>query len=98
MIATKPLLTFSAKDPTRGHLRREIAYNSAMETSKPVRDLPVWLGRRGDSEPDPYAGMTIGERVALVWPLTLTAWEFAGKPVHESRLPRDVDRVIRRER
>lgn len=61
-------------------------------------DMPVWIGRRGEREPNPYSGMTIGERVALVWPLTLAAWEFAGKPAHESRLRRDVDRVVRRGR
>jgi hypothetical protein len=78
--------------------RHVISYTFEMDSSKPDRDLPFWIGRRGDREPDPYAAMTVGERVAMVWPLTLAAWEFAGKPVHESRLRRDVDRVVRRKR
>jgi hypothetical protein len=40
--------------------------------------------------------LTPGERIALVWPLTVDAWAFMGEPIGESRLPRDVGRVLRR--
>lgn len=59
--------------------RHLISYMCGMDSSKPDRDLPVWIGRGGEREPDPYAAMTVGERVEMVWPLTLAAWEFAGK-------------------
>jgi len=57
-----------------------------------------WLGSRGDEEPDSCATMTPAERIEMVWPITLTAWAFAGKPFDESRLRRDVESFGRRER
>lgn len=57
-----------------------------------------WIGARGQPEPDPYAAMTVTERIKLVWPLTVAAWAFSGNPWDESRLRRDVERVVRRER
>ena len=42
--------------------------------------------------------MTVAERIKLVWPLTVAAWAFSGNPWDESRLRRDVERVVRRER
>lgn len=38
---------------------------------------------------------TVAERIAMMWPLALEAWAFAGEPVVEQRLPRHVERVIR---
>lgn len=61
-------------------------------------DLPEWIGRRGQPEPNPYASLTVAERIELVWPLTLAAWAFSGKPADESRLRRDVECVVRRRR
>jgi hypothetical protein len=40
--------------------------------------------------------MTPGERIALVWQLTVDSWAFMGEPIGESRLSRHVGRVIRR--
>jgi hypothetical protein len=57
-----------------------------------------WIGRRGDEEPDVYAAMTAAERIELVWPITVTAWAFSGKPCDESRLRRDVESLGRRKR
>ena len=57
-----------------------------------------WVGSRGQPEPDPYAAMTVAERIELVWPLTVEAWAFTGEPWDESRLRRDVERLVRRER
>ena len=57
-----------------------------------------WIGTRGEREPDPYATMTAAERIQLVWPLSVAAWAFAGKPYDESRLRRDVECVVHRTR
>ena len=57
-----------------------------------------WIGRLGDREPDVYAAMTVAERIELVWPITVTAWAFSGKPCDESRLRRDVESLGRRMR
>jgi hypothetical protein len=35
------------------------------------------------------------ERVALVWPLTIQAWQFKDPTFRESRLRRDVVRLVR---
>jgi hypothetical protein len=40
--------------------------------------------------------MTHGERIDMVWEITKTAWAFKEPGFHESRLRRDVARVIRR--
>jgi len=57
-----------------------------------------WLGRLGDTEPSACAGLGMAERIELVWPITVAAWAFSGKPWDESRLRRDVERLGRRER
>ena len=57
-----------------------------------------WVGKLGDKEPDACASMTPAERIEMVWPITLTAWAFSGKPCDESRLRRDVESVSRRKR
>ena len=71
-------------------------------TMKPIDSASVrrheWVGTRVDCEPDPYATMTVAERIELVWPLTVSAWAFTGRPYDESRLRRDVERVVRRGR
>ena len=59
---------------------------------------PEWVGRLGDKEPDACSSMTPAERIAMVWPITLTAWAFSGKPFDESRLCRDAESVSRRKR
>jgi hypothetical protein len=43
-----------------------------------------------------WADMTPGERIDLVWELTKTAWRFHDPNFRESRLRRDVVRVVRR--
>lgn len=52
-------------------------------------------------EPDDDADiqqLTPGERIALVWRLTVDTWAFMGEPIGESRLSRDAGRVVRRGR
>ena len=70
-------------------------HHPAGETAPAVSE---WLGSRGEKEPDFCATMTPAERIEMVWPITLTAWAFAGKPFDESRLRRDVESFGRRER
>jgi len=41
---------------------------------------------------------TAAERIGMMWQLALDAWAFKGDPDAESRLPRHVVRVVRRER
>ena len=38
---------------------------------------------------------TPAQRLAMVWPLTLQAWSFTGKPLAQSRLPRHIVLVRR---
>lgn len=63
----------------------------------PTRKLR--LGQEGQEE---AVGGSPLERLEMMWPLTLQAWEFASwnrprEERHESRLRRDVGRVIRPE-
>jgi hypothetical protein len=37
------------------------------------------------------------ERLGMMWQLALDAWAFKGEPVAESRLPRHIVRLLRRE-
>jgi hypothetical protein len=39
--------------------------------------------------------LTPGERIAMVWEITKTAWTFKDSSFRESRLRRDVGRVVR---
>ena len=57
-----------------------------------------WVGKLGAPEPHPYAAMTPAERIELVWPLTVSAWAFSGRPCDESRLRRDVEAFGHRKR
>lgn len=71
-----------------------------MEASREARSK--WIVRRGtlkeqDQEVDLLAA-TPGERLAMMWQLTLDSWAFMGKPLDESRLPRHIVRVLRRGR
>jgi hypothetical protein len=50
-----------------------------------------------DGDPRDERLLSREERLALVWPLTITAWAFRGITVTDSdRLRRDVVRVVRR--
>ncbi len=53
------------------------------------------LSKQGSDQGD-YASLTPEQRVAMVWPLTITAWKFAYPDGFESRLSRHVARVERR--
>lgn len=51
------------------------------------------LNEQGEDEELDAA--TPAERLAMMWPLTVDAWAFMGEPIDESRLPRNVVRVVR---
>jgi hypothetical protein len=75
------------------------AFNSRRPADETVAgDATEWVGKQGDKEPDACAAMTTAERIEMVWPITVTAWAFAGKPCDESRLRRDVESFVRRRR
>jgi hypothetical protein len=61
----------------------------------PVRKYRLGEEPRIDEE---TARMTPGERISLVWEITKTAWAFKEPGWRESRLRRDIGRVIRRGR
>ena len=59
---------------------------------------PTRIRRLHDEEDDEYLrGLEPGERMAMVWQLTLQAWAFMEGLVDEPRLRRDVVRIVRRE-
>ncbi|HYI09901.1 MAG TPA: hypothetical protein VEK57_12625 [Thermoanaerobaculia bacterium] len=55
------------------------------------------LGEEPRIDPEILA-MTPGERIDMVWEITKTAWCFKEPGWRESRLHRDVARVVRRRR
>lgn len=68
-----------------------------MDLSQSART--VRMGKLSDqSTEDDLKGTTAAQRIAMMWQLALDAWAFMGEPVVESRLPRDVVRVVRRGR
>jgi len=59
---------------------------------------PVQVRRLHDPEDDRYVmSLTPGQRMEMVWQLTLQAWAFKEGLDVEPRLRRDVVRVVRRE-
>lgn len=72
-------------------------YNGAMDRSH----YPVQRHRLQDAEDNAYIrSLTPTQRILMVWPLTLQAWEFAHGTskegeIGEPRLRRDVVRVVR---
>ena len=75
------------------------ALNSRRPADETVAGVATeWVGKQGDKEPDACSAMTTAERIEMVWPITVTAWAFAGKPCDESRLRRDVESFVRRRR
>jgi len=60
-------------------------------------DVRVRVVSLRDAEPTrDVADRTPGERMEMMWQLTLDAWAFKGEPCAESRLQRHVVRVRRR--
>lgn len=60
------------------------------------RNYPTRRKRLNEPDDDAYLrGLSPGERIELVWPLTLQAWEFMTGEASEPRLRRHVVRVVR---
>jgi hypothetical protein len=60
----------------------------------PVRKTTL---QQQDADSD-LENTTPAERLGMMWQLTLDAWTFTGQPLAESRLPRHLVRVQRRQR
>ncbi|HEX7421154.1 MAG TPA: hypothetical protein VF505_14790, partial [Thermoanaerobaculia bacterium] len=64
-----------------------------------MSDRGHWPTRKGsltdELDQRDVASMTPSERVEMVWELTKTAWSFKDPSFRESRLRRDIGRVIR---
>ncbi len=58
----------------------------------------VRIFKKGAEPTDPILALTPAERMLMVWPITCDAWSMTGKFDAESRLQRDVVRLIRRKR
>lgn len=56
------------------------------------------LVRGEEDELADYSDLTPGERMAMVWPLTVEAWAITGHDIRELRLSRSTVRVIRKGR
>ena len=60
------------------------------------RKIRVRKLRRGEEdELADYYDKTPTERLAMIWPLTIEAWAFAGQDIREQRLSRSTVRIIR---
>jgi hypothetical protein len=65
--------------------------------TKPNRQVRISRLEEQGEETDLDA-TTPAERIGMMWQLALDAWAFMGEPVAaESRLPRHIVRVLRRE-
>lgn len=42
-----------------------------------------------------YCELTPSQRLAMIWPITIEAWAFAGQDIRELRLSRSTVRIIR---
>lgn len=72
--------------------------SSESERREARKNWPVKVYRRGEEPGDDLSAETTAEeRLGMMWQLTLDSWAFTGATV-ESRLPRDVARVVRRGR
>lgn len=61
-------------------------------------NLKIRLGHVSEQgKEDDLRATSPGERLAMVWPLTLNAWVFKGEPGAEPRLQRHIIRLQRRE-
>ena len=66
-------------------------------SSEPDRSkYPVRIRRLHDPDDEAYVrALSPGERLAMVWQLTMDAWAFKEGLTVEPRLRRDVGRVVR---
>ena len=82
------------KEPDKRFGRRE-------NMSKPLdyersRNIRIRKTAEQGKEMD-LGSTTAAERLDMMWQLTIDAWVFKGEAVAQSRLPRHVVRIVRRE-
>lgn len=86
----------------RGRRRSRREPSSAERIITNVTDRSHWPTRKlrleDEDRHDDTAALTPGERIEMVWEITKSAWAFKDPSFHESRLRRDIARVIRRRR
>jgi hypothetical protein len=74
----------------------------AHDQSPPAGPRSNWPTRKvglHDPEDESHVrSLSPGERMSMVWQLTLQAWAFKEGLAHEPRLQRDVVRIVRRGR
>lgn len=69
----------------------------SMDSAANRAAYPTRISRLGEPEDDSYLrSLAPGERMEMVWALTLQAWAFKEGLQDEPRLRRDVVRVVRR--
>jgi hypothetical protein len=71
------------------------------DMSKPLgsersRNIRIREAAGQGKEMDP-GNTTAAERLDMMWQLTIDAWAFKGEAIAQSRLPRHVVRIVRRE-
>jgi hypothetical protein len=64
--------------------------------SERSRNIRIREAAGQGKEMDP-GNTTAAERLDMMWQLTIDAWVFKGESVAQSRLPRHVVRIVRRE-
>ena len=73
-------------------IHHDLRYGGSVDRSS----YPTRRRRLTDPDDDHYVEqLSPGERMAMVWPLTLQAWAFVEGLGDEPRLRRDVGRVVR---
>lgn len=59
------------------------------------RDWPIRVYKLGEEPPEDLSATTTpAERLAMMWPLTLDAWAFTGKPLPDYKRSETPIRVI----
>jgi hypothetical protein len=63
-------------------------------------DRSVRITRLSDqgADADLRATTTPAERIGMMWQLAMDAWAFMGEPLDDTRLRRDIVRLVRRKR
>ena len=62
------------------------------------RQVVRWSHLKDQGTETDLAGKSPAELIAMVWPLTVAAYAIMGVDLSELRLPRDVVRLVRRQR
>lgn len=70
-----------------------------MDTRKGVRERVFHSFKEEErADRDYWKSLSPSERLEMMWQLAIDAWAFTGDQLAESRLPRHIVRIYRRER